>query len=75
VNGKAFRLATATIAIETVEGKGTAMLIPAGAIVRVSGEASDDARMIHVLWQARRVTIFKLDLRERGLKVRTAAAG
>jgi hypothetical protein len=68
------RLNSATIASAIQDGRSIALLIPTGAEVipldAVPEEGSgDDGREVSVEWQGRTVSMFLVDLRERGEQV------
>jgi len=68
--GKSFRLSTATLCIETVEGHKHVLEVPPGEVVKVlSGPCSDDQRMIEVLWGSKPLVLFAEDLHSRGEEV------
>jgi len=67
---KYYRLTTATLCIETVNGRKQAREVPQGEIVKVlSGPRPDDQRMIDVLWGSKRLALFAEDLQARGEEV------
>jgi hypothetical protein len=70
LTGKRFRLNTAILGIETIEGQRRAVQVPSGDIVAVvSGPAPDDRRMLDVLWNDRPLVMFAEDLTARGHEI------
>lgn len=70
LTGKHFKLNTATLAIDSIEGKRVAVTVPAGNIVKVtSGPRDDNDRMVDVLWDGRIVVMFAIDVNVRGTEV------
>ena len=65
LTGRYFRLKHPVLAVESEEGKELAVSLPRGALLRVMGPATDE-RMVEVVWLRRHVSMFKIDLRERG---------
>ena len=67
LTGKRFKLAKATLAIDVIDGKRTAITIPAEATIKVVSEPSGHGdQMIHALWEGRTVVMFAVDIQERG---------
>jgi hypothetical protein len=66
--GKKVKLEHNTLALGTVDGNRRAIIIPAGAIIKVvSGPAGGDGnQMLDVMWERRILTVFALDVDERG---------
>jgi hypothetical protein len=76
LSGKRVRLQAPTVAIARDErGCDVAVLVPAGGIVRLMDDVSDENRLVLVDWGGRVCQMFSVDLRERGLVVARAAAG
>jgi hypothetical protein len=71
--GQRFRLKAATIALGFTDVKKTAFQIPAGAeIVVIDGirvDPKDLTRTVSVEWESKTVTMFAVDLRERGYRI------
>src|SRR5579859_5568749 len=64
--GQLYRITAPTIALERC-GWGTKMFhIPRGAIITIQSEPSAGSRLVEVLWDARAMMMFTLDLRQRG---------
>ena len=71
--GKKFKLEQNTLALGTLDGNRRAIIIPAGAIIKVvSGPAGDGNQMLDVLWQRRILTVFALDVDVRGTEITEA---
>ncbi len=69
--GRSYRLKDATLGIEALDGRRSAVMVPAGEIVRVlSGPRPDDRRMVDVLWGERTLVMFTEDIDSRGEEVR-----
>jgi len=69
LTGKQFKLSTATVAIDSSEGKRVAITIPADTTVKVVSGPTTGDRMVDALWDGRVVVMFAIDLRERGTDV------
>lgn len=70
LTGKRFRLERPTLAIDGVNGKRQATIIPAGAVLKVvSGPTSPGDRMVDVLWDGKTVTMFVIDVDVRGTEI------
>jgi hypothetical protein len=69
--GKKLKLEQNTLALGTVDGNRRAIIIPAGAIIKVvSGPAGGDGnQMLDVMWERRILTVFALDVGERGTEI------
>jgi hypothetical protein len=65
LTGRLFRLKYPVLAVESEEGKELAVSLPKGALLRVMGK-SRHAKMVEVAWLGRHLSIFEIDLRERG---------
>ena len=72
--GTRFRLRTTTMAIGEAGEKRTAVIIPAGEVVRAISSPTKDRRMVDVLWNGRAVTLFAVDLEWRGEQLPEAVA-
>ncbi len=64
--GTAYRLTSATLGILTDNGRRIAVTVPAGAVVVV---IASDGPMVDLNWQGRGVTMFAVDVRNRGQAV------
>jgi hypothetical protein len=69
LTGRRFKLATATLAANDLNGKLALTTIPAGDIVKVVAGPSDQAKMVEVLWEGRTFVMFAIDLQRRGTEV------
>ena len=69
LTGKQFKLTTATVAIDSHEGKRVIITIPADTTVKVVSGPTTGDRMVDVLWEGRIVVMFAIDLKERGTDV------
>ena len=69
--GKKFKLGQNTLALGTVDGNRRAIIIPTGSIIKVvSGPAGGDGnQMLDVMWERRILTVFALDVGERGTEI------
>ena len=67
--GKRFKLKTSTIAIENVEGRPSAVTVPANAVVVVVAGPHNGDRLLDVLLEGRTVMMFTIDVRERGEEI------
>jgi len=76
LSGKRLRLRAHTIAIARDDrGCDVAVIVPAGAIVRLMDDVTDSNRFVLVDWGGRVCQMFSVDLHERGIVVARAAAG
>ena len=67
LSGKHFRLKVDTLGIETLDGKRSAVFVPAGAIIQVTqGPSPTDGRMVDVMWNGKALVMFYVDIQERG---------
>jgi len=65
-----FRLEKSTLAIGEVNGKPVAVTIPAGDTVEANAAPSAAGNeMVDVLWEDRRVVMYAVDLKQRGIKI------
>jgi hypothetical protein len=72
VNGyRLYRLQTATLGVTTDNGKRITVTIPAEALLEVVSEVAADGT-VDVLWNARCISMFAVDLRQRAQFVRSA---
>jgi hypothetical protein len=71
LTGKQFKLSDDTLGLtELPTGKRKAVMVPANSVVRVlSGPLSRDDRMVDVLYKNERITMFAVDVRDRGEEV------
>jgi hypothetical protein len=69
-----YRLCRETCVVCSVDGKVDLLTIPEGSIVTVAGEPSPDTGMVAVMWGAKIVRMFNIDLQQRGEMVTTSAA-
>jgi len=65
--GQNFRLRSETLGITSCDGREVSLPVPAHAIIEIVSEP-DDERMIEVAWEGKRVFLFAVDVKERGLK-------
>jgi hypothetical protein len=70
--GETFRLGSPTLGIRTVGTHREAIMIPAGAFVRITGLCSEGDRLVDCSWNGQLVALFAVDIRERGMSVREA---
>ena len=73
LSGRRFRLRTATIALDFVDGKRVALTVPAGDVVKVISGPTRGDRLLDVTWNGRFVTMFSVDIRERGDEISEAS--
>jgi hypothetical protein len=69
LSGKRFKLETSTLAVETVDGKGVTVTIPAEAMIKVVSGPRQGDRMMDILWNGRVVRMFAVDVEERGTEI------
>jgi hypothetical protein len=74
LTGKRFTLKKSTIAVDVINGKRTAIMIPAEGIVTVLPGANKNDRTVEVLWEGRMVVMFAVDVTERGTEIRSRSA-
>jgi hypothetical protein len=72
--GRRFALNKETMAVEIVDQKRVAHTIPADDIVQVTSLSLERGPMTDVLWNGRLVSMFTVDLLERGEEVFETAA-
>jgi hypothetical protein len=71
LTGRRFKIANPTMALDVLDGQRVAVIIPAGATVKVvSGPTSESDRLVDVLWDGRTVAMFAFDLTVRGTEVK-----
>ena len=66
--GRKYRLSNPTLALELVDGKRTAVTVPADAVIEIlSGpiHRTEDA-LVKILWQGKTLNMFALDVEIRG---------
>lgn len=71
LTGKRFQLRERTLAIEVVEGKRIAIILQAGAIIKV---LSGNDQKVDVLWDSQKVEVFTCDVEMRGTEVKEHSA-
>jgi hypothetical protein len=72
INGyRLYRLQTATLGVITDNGKRITVTIPAEALLEVVSEVAADGT-VDVLWNARSISMFAVDLRQRAQLVPSA---
>ena len=71
LTGTRFRLKERTLAIESIECERRAVSIPAGAIIEI---LSGNDRTVDVLWETRRLEIFTVDVKIRGIEIKQRVA-
>ncbi|MCU1337517.1 MAG: hypothetical protein JWO19_3098 [Bryobacterales bacterium] len=74
VTGKRFRLEHSTLALDILQGKRTAVTVPAGAILKVVSGPSDGERTVDILWEGRIVAMFAIDVDVRGTEIMEQSA-
>ena len=73
LTGRRFRLLVETMAVEEAGDHRIAVLIPAGTVVKVVSGPTPGDRMLDVLWEARHLSLFAIDLQKRGEEVHDAS--
>jgi hypothetical protein len=76
LTGRRYKLKSSTLGLaETSDGKRNAVTVPANSVVRVlSGPLSPEDRMVDVLFEGAPLTMFVVDVRDRGEEVSDASA-
>jgi hypothetical protein len=74
MTGKTFLLQTPTLAIHTQGGHRVAFTVPAGAIIRCVIEPLEGDQLVMCVWDAREITMFAVDILERGTLIGGASA-
>ena len=69
--GMVFKLRTETLGISATGDHREAITVPSGVLLTISFYRKDD-RMVDLLWEVRTVSLFEIDLRERGELVQVA---
>ncbi len=64
--GKRYRLKSPTLAILVLDGQNLPVTVPMGSVVQVKNGPLDGDRLVDVLWDSRTVSMFTIDLRQRG---------
>jgi hypothetical protein len=65
-----YRLRKAVLAIERVDGKAGVISVPEGAVIRIDPDSTpNDPRMTNVHWREKRLSIFGVDIEERGEEI------
>ena len=72
--GRRFRLNTPTLGVDSSSKKPQAVLIPAGSVIQILKGPSDTDPMVSVQWESMTLTMFVLDVRERGQEISEASA-
>jgi hypothetical protein len=67
-----YKLRTPTIGVLNENGKRVAITMPADALLEVTGENVADG-MVGVIWNDQRISMFAIDLQERGHFVKRGA--
>jgi hypothetical protein len=68
--GKKFKLEQNILALGTVDGNRRAIIIPAGAVVKVvSDSAGDGNQMLDVFWERQILTVFAYDVDVHGTEI------
>ena len=74
LSGKRLTLKRSTLAIDVIDGKRTAVSVPAGAIIEVLPGSTNGDITLEVLWERRTVVMFVVDVTERGTEVTKKSA-
>ena len=74
LTGRSYRMRTATLAVDMVDGKRVAIPVPSGEIVKVISGPGKGDRLVDVLWGGRAIAMFSIDLKERCDEVTAQAA-
>jgi hypothetical protein len=70
LTGRKFKVERETLALAVVEGRRTAITLPAGAIFRVvSWPTGDGDQMADVIWDGQAVQMFAVDVKVRGTEI------
>jgi hypothetical protein len=70
LTGKRFKLVTPSLAIVSVDGRRSAVTIPAGTVIKVvSGPSSTSDPLVDVLLDGQVVKMFTIDVNERGAEI------
>jgi hypothetical protein len=70
--GRRFKLRTASIGIETSEGKRIAVPVPANTVLKVISGPTEGDRMVDVMTDGKVLVMFVIDLKERGDEISDA---
>jgi hypothetical protein len=73
LSGKEFRILRATLAVELIDGKRTAITVPEGSIIRVLSRPTRVNPLVDVYWGSRKVEMFAVDVRNRSAQIERAA--
>ena len=72
--GRRFRLNTPTLGVDSGGEKPQAVLIPAGSVIQIMKGPSGTDPMVQVQFESMTLTMFVLDVRERGQEVSDTSA-
>jgi hypothetical protein len=72
--GRRFRLNTPTLGIDSSGQKPQAVLVPAGSVIQILKGPSETDPMVLIQWGSMTLTMFVLDVRERGEEAVEATA-
>jgi hypothetical protein len=68
--GKSYKLRSPTLGLTSANGKRRAVLIPAGSQVSVvASRLSPENRMVDVMFDGERLTVFAVDILDRGEEI------
>jgi hypothetical protein len=66
LTGKRYRLKSPTLAIVVLDGHSVPITIPTGSVIQIKHGPLDGERLVDVEWDNRTVSMFTIDLRDRG---------
>lgn len=69
MDGKRFRLKSATLGIEIVDGQHRPVTLPAHAVVELVGGPAEGGPLLEISWDSKRLFIFTQDLHTRGQEI------
>ena len=74
LTGKRFRLERATLSVESIDGKPTAVAVPAGAIIKVISGPKNGDGLVNISWEGRALQMFAVDVNVRGTEIEDKGA-
>jgi hypothetical protein len=68
---RVYRLTTPTLGLETKNGTAVPIVVPEGALIILQGSLPE-AGLIECLWEGKAVSLFSIDIKERGMPTKEA---
>jgi len=74
LTGKKFRLERATLSVESIDGKRTAVTVPSGAVIKVISGPKNGDGLVNISWEGRTLQMFAVDVDVRGTEIEDKGA-